>query len=101
MTWDHPTKADSCSVSPTTTRTVPASPSTSSSCPSWKVVVAQPVPTTAGMRYSRATTALCDNTPPVSVTTAQAVANSGVQGGTVDSATSTDPACSLLASASE
>ena len=73
------------------TRTMPASPSTSIICPFLIVAVAAPVPTTAGMRYSRATTALWLRMPPVSVTTAAAVAKSGVHGGAVVSATSTSP----------
>jgi hypothetical protein len=61
-----------------TTRTVPASPSTSTSWPSWSSAVAFPVPTTAGMPYSRATSAQWLRMPPVSETTAAAVAKSGV-----------------------
>ena len=51
-------------------RTVPASPSNSTVWPVWIVAVARPVPTTAGMPYSRATMA-------------QAVPNRGVHGGDV------------------
>ena len=57
--------------------------------------VAFPVPTTAGMPYSRATTAQWLRMPPVSDTTAAAVANSGVHGGAVVSTTSTSRGCSL------
>src|ERR687890_270440 len=71
------------------TRTMPASPSTSTACPLFIVAVADPVPTTAGMRYSRATTAQWLRMPPVSVTTAAAVAKSGVHGGGGGSATRT------------
>src|SRR4051794_11108795 len=53
-----------------TTRTVPASPSTSTSAPSGIAVVAVRAPTTAGMPYSRATTAEWLRIPPVSMTTA-------------------------------
>src|SRR5438132_10986633 len=65
------------------------------------VVVADPTPTTAGMPNSRATIAQWLSTPPVSTTTAAALAKSGVQGGAVVSATSTSPGRSLAASASE
>src|SRR4051812_50169530 len=58
-------------------------------------------PTTAGMRYSRATTAQWLRMPPVSVTTAAAVANSGVHGGDVVSATSTSPGRRRAAAARE
>jgi hypothetical protein len=64
-------------------RTVPVSPSTSISWPSVICAVAFPVPTTAGMPYSRTTTAQWLRMPPVSETTAAAVAKSGVHGGAV------------------
>src|SRR3954468_10122137 len=63
--------------------------------------VALPAPTTAGMPYSRATTAEWLRMPPVSVTTAAATANSGVQDGAVVSATSTSPGARRPASSSE
>src|SRR5207244_4179059 len=59
-------------------RTVPASPSTSTSCPSRIAAVAIFVPTTAGSPYSRATTAQWLSRPPASVTIAAARAKSGV-----------------------
>ncbi len=49
-------------------RTMPASPSTSTRSPVWMIVVAKPVPHTAGMRYSRDTIAVCESAPPVSHT---------------------------------
>src|SRR3954447_14385024 len=82
-------------------RTVPASPSTSTTSPSSIAVVAVPAPTTAGIPYSRATTAQWLRMPPVSVTTAAATANSGVHGGAVVSATRISPGFSRAASASE
>src|SRR4028118_410294 len=51
---------------------MPASPSTSIICPFLIVAVAAPVPTTAGMRYSRATTALWLRLPPGAGTPAPA-----------------------------
>src|SRR6267378_1035869 len=56
--------------------------------------VASGTPTTAGMPYSRATTAPCDIIPPISMTRAPAVRKSGVQPGSVDGATSTSPGSS-------
>ncbi len=53
--------------------------------------VATPVPSTAGMPYSRATIELCDSGPPTSVTTAAAIVNSEVHAGVVMLATSTSP----------
>src|SRR5919199_4959804 len=82
-------------------RTVPAPPSTSTTSPSRIAVVAVCAPTTAGIPYSRATTAQWLRMPPVSVTTAAATANSGVHGGAVVSATSTSPGRRRAASASE
>src|SRR3954469_3744625 len=64
-------------------------------------MVPSPVPTTAGMPYSRATTAQWLRMPPVSDTTAAAVANRGVHGGAVVAATSTSWGDSLCASARE
>ena len=58
-------------------RTIPVLPSSSTSRPSAIRVVASPVPTTAGRSNSRATTAACDRTPPVSVISPPAIANSG------------------------
>ena len=55
--------------------------------------VATPVPSTAGMPYSRATIELWLSGPPISVTTAAARANSEVQAGVVMLATSTSPSC--------
>lgn len=43
--------------------------------------VATAVPSTAGMPYSRATIEPCESGPPISVTTADAMAKSGVQVG--------------------
>src|SRR3954447_7626286 len=82
-------------------RTVPASPSTSTMSPSAMTVVALAAPTTAGMPYSRATTAQWLRIPPVSVTTAAATAKSGVHGGAVVSATRISPACRRSASSSD
>src|SRR5829696_252019 len=82
-------------------RTVPASPSTSTTSPSAIAVVAELAPTTAGMPYSRATTAEWLRIPPVSVTTAAATPNSGVHGGAVVSATRISPGLTRAASASE
>ena len=53
--------------------------------------VASGTPTTAGIPYSRATTAPCDIIPPISITSALAVRKSGVQPGSVEGATSTSP----------
>ena len=55
--------------------------------------VATPVPSTAGMPYSRATIELWLSGPPMSVTTPEASANSGVHAGVVMLATRTSPAC--------
>src|SRR6266702_4163226 len=71
---------------------VPAPPSTVTTWPSCRRAVASPVPTTAGMPYSRATREACAARVPLSVTTATARANSGVQAGVVAWATSTSPA---------
>src|SRR6266446_3370386 len=56
--------------------------------------VAPATPTTAGMPYSRATTAPCDIIPPISITSAPAVRKSGVHPGSVDGATRTSPGSS-------
>ena len=72
-------------------RTRPALPSTVTTWPSWRRVVASRTPSTAGMPYSRATMAACDSSPPVSATTAEAEANSGVQAGSVAWQTRTSP----------
>src|SRR5256885_55550 len=53
--------------------------------------VASGTPTTAGIPYSRATTAPCDIIPPISITSALAVRKSGVHPGSVDGATNTSP----------
>src|SRR5579859_3787040 len=82
-------------------RTTPSSPSTSSIWPSRMMAVAEPVPTTAGMPYSRATMAQWLRMPPESVTMAATVAKSGVQGVAVVSATSTSPRRSLPASSND
>ena len=55
--------------------------------------VATPVPSTAGMPYSRATMELWLSGPPTSVTTAEAIANSEVHAGVVMRATRTSPGC--------
>ena len=59
------------------------------------------VPTTAGIWYSRATIAVCDRMPPWSVTTAEAMPKSGVQGGIVAGQTRISPVLQPLASSSE
>jgi hypothetical protein len=50
--------------------TTPRSPSTRTRCPVLIRFVAWPVPTTAGIPYSRATMAACDMVPPMSETAA-------------------------------
>lgn len=67
------------SVSSRSTR--PSVPSTVTSWPSCRRLVASDVPTTAGMPYSRATSEACAATDPPSVTMAIARENSGVQAG--------------------
>src|SRR5216110_3281220 len=57
--------------------------------------VAPATPTTAGMPYSRATTAPCDIIPPISITRAPAVRKRGVQPGSVEGATRISPGSSL------
>lgn len=74
--------------------TNPVSPSaheTVTSSPSWMVVVASPVPTTAGMPSSRAMIAAWQVRPPRFVTIALARFMIGSQSGSVMSATSTSP----------
>src|SRR5882757_1259180 len=73
------------------TTTVPAVPSTSTSMPSTSRTVASAVSHTAGIPNSRATTAACDNMPPMSVTTAAAWPNSGVYPTSVTWVTKTSP----------
>src|SRR5919109_5610076 len=77
---------------------MPWEPSTVSNMPSLITDVPTTVPTTHGMRYSRATMAQWLRTPPVSDTTALTVENREVQGGMVISHTRTSPGCTLLAS---
>src|SRR5712691_1101565 len=60
-------------------------------CPVAMRSVAFGTPTTAGIPYSRATTAPCDIIPPISITSALAVRKSGVHPGSVAGATSTSP----------
>jgi hypothetical protein len=64
--------------------TTPLVPSTVMSCPVRRVVVASPVPTTAGMLCSRATSDAQAARLPPSVTSAAARANSGVQAGAAE-----------------
>ena len=71
--------------------TRPAEPSTVSCWPVSIRCVASATPTTAGMPYSRATTAPCEFDPPISITRPPAVRNSGVQPGSVDGATRISP----------
>src|ERR1700745_1020575 len=73
------------------TWTIPRSRSTP---PSWPVLirlVASPVPTTAGMPYSRATIAACDIEPPMSETAALILPNTGAQLGAVTGQTRISP----------
>lgn len=72
---------------------VPWAPSTVIVCPLVICRVALPVPSTAGMPYSRATIEPWLSGPPISVTTAEAIANSGVQAGVVMPATRISPGC--------
>src|SRR6185295_341239 len=74
--------------------TVPAEPSTTIRSPVAIRVVASGTPTTAGIPYSRATTAPCDIIPPISITSALAVRKSGVHPGSVAGATRTSPGSS-------
>ena len=70
---------------------MPRSPSTRTRSPVLMRVVAMPVPTTAGMPYSRATIAACDIVPPMSETAAAILPNTGPQLGAVTGQTSTSP----------
>jgi hypothetical protein len=70
---------------------VPRSPSTRTSCPVLIRLVASPVPTTAGMPYSRATMAACDIAPPMSETAALILPNTGAQLGAVTGQTRISP----------
>ena len=72
---------------------MPLSPSTRSLCPVLMRWVAWPVPTTAGMPYSRATMAACDMVPPISDTAALILPNTGAQLGLVTGHTSISPSC--------
>ena len=63
---------------PLTSRTVPATGSTSTSAPSGITPVASAAPTTAGRPSSRARTAACASTPPSSVTTAPQTASTAL-----------------------
>src|SRR5215207_637619 len=76
---------------PSRSVTVPASPSTRIFCSLRRRRVATPVPSTAGIPYSRATMELWLKGPPTSVTTAEAMAKSDVHAGVVMAATSTSP----------
>src|SRR5436190_7002962 len=73
------------------TWTVPRSPSTRTSWPVLIRLVASPVPTTAGMPYSRATIAACDIEPPMSETAARILPNTGAQLGAVTGQTRISP----------
>src|SRR4051812_45607878 len=75
--------------------TTPASPSTRTRSPVLIRAVALPVPTTAGMPYSRATIAAWDMIPPMSETVAAILPNTGVQLGEVTGATRISPSASL------
>src|SRR5207253_9385959 len=71
--------------------TTPLVPSTVHRCPVTTRLVAAGTPTTAGMPYSRATTAPCEFAPPISMTRPPAVRNSGVHPGSVEGATRISP----------
>src|ERR687890_94726 len=71
--------------------TVPATPSTVTSSPVTIRSVASGTPTTAGIPYSRATTAPCELAPPISITRPPAVRKSGVHPGSVEGQTRTAP----------
>src|SRR5947208_942463 len=73
------------------TWTVPRSPSTRTRWPVLIRLVASPVPTTAGMPYSRATIAACDIEPPMSETAALILPNTGAQLGAVTGQTRISP----------
>src|SRR5579884_1250553 len=85
---------------PPASDTTPDDPSTVTRSPSERRRVASPVARTAGMPYSRAMTAVCDSTPPPSVTTAPDRRNSTDHGGDVVGATSTSPGRNLANSVS-
>ena len=70
---------------------MPRSPSTRTRWPVWIRLVAWPVPTTAGMPYSRATIAACDIVPPMSDTAALILPNTGAQLGAVTGQTRISP----------
>ena len=72
----------------------PVEPSTRIIMPVWMILVAWPVPTTAGMPYSRQTIAAWLMTPPTSVTQALILAKAGAQDGDVVGATRISPSCS-------
>ncbi len=69
----------------------PVAPSTVTVCPFLIPVVADPVPTTAGMPCSRATVAECDRRPPVSVISPPMRPKSTDHAGVVMGQTSTSP----------
>ena len=72
--------------------TIPRSPSTRTRWPSAIAFVAPLTETTAGRPYSRATSAPWVNRPPTSATNPPAVANRGVQAGSVEGQTRISPA---------
>src|SRR5664280_824698 len=74
--------------------TAPVEPSTRSIIPVLMILVACPVPTTAGMPYSRQTIAAWLITPPTSVTQAPILANAGAHDGEVVGATRISPSSS-------
>src|SRR6478672_10160631 len=76
------------------TWTIPRSPSTRTRWPVLIRLVASPVPTTAGMPYSRATIAACDIEPPMSETAALILPNTGAQLGAVTGQTRISPSLS-------
>src|ERR1035437_7964900 len=71
----------------------PVDPSTRILMPLRMTLVASPVPTTAGMPYSRQTIAAWLMTPPTSVTQALILAKAGAQDGDVVGATKISPSC--------
>src|SRR5271165_146634 len=73
------------------TWTIPRSPSTRTRWPVLIRLVASPVPTTAGMPYSRATIAACDIEPPMSETAALILPNTGAELGAVTGQTRISP----------
>ena len=79
--------------------TTPLEPSTRTRWPVVMVVVAEPVPVTAGSPYSRQTIAAWLIIPPMSVTTAPMRPNTGPQLGAVMRATRISPSCSSSSSA--